>query len=110
MVGVTLTLKLHVSNVPPELVSVIPPVLPPPAKSGGFPKVMVLEPGGAVMVGVAAAQSAESRAGENVYSASGPTEDGRYLIVFFVHKADGTALTLSARDMTRAERRIYERK
>ena len=50
-----------------------------------------------------------NRAGENVYSASGPTAAGRYLIVFFVHKADGTALTLSARDMTMTERRIYER-
>lgn len=50
------------------------------------------------------------RADEHVYSASGRTEGGRYLIVFFVHKTDGNALPLSARNMTKAERRIYERK
>ena len=50
------------------------------------------------------------RPGEHVYSASGRSEAGRYLIVFFVHKTDGSALPLSARDMTKAERRIYERK
>lgn len=50
------------------------------------------------------------RADEHVYSASGRTEAGRCLIVFFVHKTDGSALPLSARNMTKAERRIYERK
>jgi uncharacterized DUF497 family protein len=48
--------------------------------------------------------------GENVYSASGQTEAGRYLIVFFIHKSSNTALILSARDMDRKERRRYERK
>ena len=50
------------------------------------------------------------RADQHVYSASGRTDEGRYLIVFFVHKVDDSALPLSARDMTKAERRIYERK
>ena len=50
------------------------------------------------------------RADEDVYSASGQTVAGRYLIVFFVHKRDGRALILSARDMTRNERRRYGRK
>ena len=50
------------------------------------------------------------RPGEDVYSASGRSEAGRYLIVFFVHKSDGTALPLSARNMTKTEKRIYERK
>jgi uncharacterized DUF497 family protein len=50
------------------------------------------------------------RAGENVYSASGQTGAGRYLIVFFVYKHNKRALIVSARDMTRAERRRYERK
>jgi uncharacterized protein len=50
------------------------------------------------------------RPGENVYFASGQTDEGRYMIVFFVHKKDRRALILSARDMTRAERRNYERK
>jgi uncharacterized protein len=50
------------------------------------------------------------RSGENVYFASGQTTEGRYLIIFFVHKKDKRALILSARDMTRAERRRYGRK
>ena len=50
------------------------------------------------------------RSGEDVYSAGGQTDAGRYLIVFFIHKADNTALVLSARDMDRRERRRYERK
>jgi uncharacterized DUF497 family protein len=50
------------------------------------------------------------RPGENVYAALGQTDAGRYLIVFFVHKKDGRALLLFARNMTRAERRKYERK
>lgn len=50
------------------------------------------------------------RSGEDVYSASGQTDAGRYLIVFFIHKPDNTALILTARDMDRKERRLYERK
>ena len=50
------------------------------------------------------------RAGEHVYSAMGQPEAGRYLIVFFVHKTDGRALPVSARDMTDGERKRYERK
>lgn len=50
------------------------------------------------------------RPGEDVYSASGQTDAGRYLIVFFILKSDNIALILSARDMDRKERRRYERK
>lgn len=50
------------------------------------------------------------RRGEDVYAALGQTDSGRYLIVFFVRKKDGRALIVSARDMTAAERRRYERK
>jgi len=50
------------------------------------------------------------RRGENVYVALGQTESGRYLAVFFVWKKSGHALILSARDMTRAERRLYEQR
>ena len=46
--------------------------------------------------------------GENVYAALGQTSGGRYLIVFFVYKKNGRALILSARDMTKSERRLYE--
>lgn len=48
--------------------------------------------------------------GEDVYSASGQTEGGRYLIIFFIHKSSNTALILSARDMDKKERKRYERK
>ena len=50
------------------------------------------------------------RPGENVYSASGQTESGRYLIVFFVYKKDKRAMILSARDMDTSERKTYEKK
>jgi len=50
------------------------------------------------------------RSNENVYAALGQTNIGRYLIIFFVYKKDRRALILSARDMTRAERRKYEQK
>jgi uncharacterized DUF497 family protein len=49
------------------------------------------------------------RHGENVYAALGQTENGRYLIVFFVYKKDGRAIVLSARDMTPSERKRYEK-
>lgn len=51
-----------------------------------------------------------NRAGEDVYSESGQTDAGRYLIVFFIYKAGNIALILSARDMDNKERRRYERK
>ncbi len=48
------------------------------------------------------------RTGENVYLALTRSDAGRYLIVFFVYKMDRRAMILSARDMTRTERRQYE--
>lgn len=45
--------------------------------------------------------------GENLYAAYGQTEEGRYLIVFFIRKRRSSALPITARDMTRAERRYY---
>ena len=50
------------------------------------------------------------RSNEDVYFAMGRTENGRYLIVFFVYTHDKHALILSARKMVRRERRQYERK
>ena len=50
------------------------------------------------------------RAGEDVYAGTGQTDAGRYLIVFFIHKADKTALILSARDMEEKERKRYGKK
>ncbi|TAK03518.1 BrnT family toxin [bacterium] len=49
-------------------------------------------------------------AGEDVYSAMGQTAGGRYLIVFFVLKAAGRALVISAREMKPKERRQYAKK
>ena len=49
------------------------------------------------------------RSGEHVYAALGRTDAGRYLTVFFVYKNDKQALILSARDMTHAERKRYEK-
>lgn len=48
--------------------------------------------------------------GEDVYSASGQTDAGRYLIVIFIYKAENTALILSARDMDKKERKRYEQR
>ncbi len=50
------------------------------------------------------------RPGEDVYLASGQTDAGRYLVVFFIHKSGNMALILSARDIDKKERRRYERK
>ena len=48
--------------------------------------------------------------GENLYTALGRTEAGSYLIVYFVHKATGEALVISARNMTKKEKRAYGKK
>jgi uncharacterized DUF497 family protein len=50
------------------------------------------------------------REGEDVYVAAGRTDAGRFLLVFFILKASGEALILSARNMSPAERRRYEQK
>ena len=50
------------------------------------------------------------RLGENVYAAMGQTKGGRHLIIFFAYKKDKSALILSARDMTDAERKRYEQR
>ena len=51
-----------------------------------------------------------NRPGENVYSAMGQTDAGRYLIVIFILKTHHRASVISARDMSRTERRNYERR
>jgi uncharacterized DUF497 family protein len=47
--------------------------------------------------------------GEDLYTAYGQSADGRYLVVFFIHKEHSAALPISARDMTETERTYYER-
>jgi uncharacterized DUF497 family protein len=46
--------------------------------------------------------------GEDVYLGLGETGSGRYLSVFFIHKKN--AVVISARDMTKKERKIYGKK
>lgn len=48
-----------------------------------------------------------NRTGEDVYSAMGQTNGGRYLLVFFILKNNHKALVISARDMDKKERRYY---
>lgn len=49
--------------------------------------------------------------GENVYAAFGQTFGGRYLVLYFVYKPQtDTAIIISARDMSRKERKQYGRK
>jgi uncharacterized protein len=45
--------------------------------------------------------------GEHLYVAYGQTGAGRYLVVFFIRKPRAAALPISAREMTRAERRYF---
>ncbi len=47
--------------------------------------------------------------GEDLYVAYGKTENGRYLVVFFIRKEKIAALPISARDMTKLEKKYYER-
>lgn len=47
---------------------------------------------------------------EDLYAAFGRTRAGRYLTVFFIYKATREALVISARDMTRKEKKSYGKK
>ena len=44
---------------------------------------------------------------EDLYAAYGRTDAGRYLTVFFVYKKTKQALIISAREMTKTERKRY---
>lgn len=50
------------------------------------------------------------RPGEDLYIASGQTDEGRHLIIFFIRKKDGQVLIVTARDMTKKERKRYGKK
>ncbi len=50
------------------------------------------------------------RPNEDLYLAAGQTRSGRYLLVFFVRKKDNQALVVTAREMTKKERRRYAKK
>lgn len=45
--------------------------------------------------------------GEDLYRATGRTDAGRYLVVFFIYKRSGRALVISARDAMKQERKRY---
>lgn len=50
-----------------------------------------------------------SQKGEDVYMALGQLEtSGRYLVAFYIKKANNQALVISARDMDEKERKLYE--
>jgi uncharacterized DUF497 family protein len=46
--------------------------------------------------------------GVNLYVATGQTKHGRYIAVFFIYKKTKEALIVTARDMDKGERRLYE--
>jgi uncharacterized protein len=50
------------------------------------------------------------REGEDVFAATGQTDGGKYLVVFFIHKQDNSALVISARKMDKSERRRHGKK
>ncbi len=50
------------------------------------------------------------RPGENGYYALGKTFSGRCLFVFFILKKNKKALVITARDMTKSERKLYEKR
>lgn len=47
---------------------------------------------------------------EDVYAAMGRSRAGRYLVTFFIRKTSNSALIISSRDMTKTERKYYEKK
>jgi len=50
------------------------------------------------------------RNSEDLYAAFGRTSSGRKVIVFFIYKQDQKALIVSARDMTKREWKLYDKK
>lgn len=48
--------------------------------------------------------------GEDLYLGLGRTDEGRYLIIFFIYKENHVALVVSARDMDSKERKRYAKK
>ncbi|CAG0945493.1 hypothetical protein ANRL1_02382 [Anaerolineae bacterium] len=48
--------------------------------------------------------------GEDMYAAMGQTDEGRYLIVYFIRKSPIEALVITAREMESGERGRYGKK
>jgi uncharacterized DUF497 family protein len=49
-------------------------------------------------------------AAQDLYAAMGRTAAGRYLIIYFVYKITKEALIISARDLTKSEKKSYAKK
>jgi uncharacterized DUF497 family protein len=47
------------------------------------------------------------RHGEDLYVAYRQTAAGRFIVAFIIHKGKGVAMPISARDMTKKEKRYY---
>ena len=47
---------------------------------------------------------------ENLYSARGQTDNGRYLSIIFIYKKTKEVLIVTARDMDKKERKNYAKK
>jgi uncharacterized DUF497 family protein len=52
----------------------------------------------------------ERRRGKRRYFAFGQTHSGRHLIIFLDHRGSGFFYVVSARDMSKTERRYYRRR
>ena len=48
--------------------------------------------------------------GEDLYASLSQTAAGRYVVVYFVYKTTAEALIISARNMTKKEKRTYAKK
>lgn len=48
--------------------------------------------------------------GEDLFTAMGQTDSGRYLMIFFIYKMTHEALVISARDMDAKERKRHGKK
>jgi uncharacterized DUF497 family protein len=48
--------------------------------------------------------------GEDLYSALGQTDAGRYIVIYYVQKLSKDALVISARNMNEAEKKRYGKK
>ncbi len=48
--------------------------------------------------------------GRNLYETIGPTDDGRYLTIFFIYQGKSQGLVISARDANNREMRSYDKR
>jgi uncharacterized DUF497 family protein len=80
------------------------PSLKTPKHSALYPQSVFLE---GQVVGAKPALLASPYQSSDDWMAYGQTAAGRHLVVFFIRKPRSAALPISAREMTRAERRYF---